>query len=78
MEDPQTNLRPQPKMPEAQTLTDEDLDRLGIEPLKDEPPTNNNGDLSHPSPPEPSSDETAAAKSTEPPPSDEFGAGIVE
>jgi hypothetical protein len=38
MEDPKTNPRPAPRMPDAQTLTDEDLDRLGIEPLKVSPP----------------------------------------
>ncbi|MDA0835616.1 MAG: hypothetical protein O2955_12570 [Planctomycetota bacterium] len=37
MDDPRTNPRPVPRMPDAQTLTDEDLDRLGIEPLKETP-----------------------------------------
>ena len=35
MADPKTNPRPVPRMPDAQTLTDEDLDRLGIEALKE-------------------------------------------
>lgn len=38
MEDPKTNPRPAPRMPDAQTLNEEDLDRLGIEPLKEPPP----------------------------------------
>ncbi|MFN0199449.1 MAG: hypothetical protein ACKVT0_22080 [Planctomycetaceae bacterium] len=35
MEDPPRNPRPVPRIPDATTLTDEDLDRLGIEALSE-------------------------------------------
>ena len=77
MVDPKTSPRPEPKMPDAQTLTEQDLDRLGIEPLKEEPPATTpnevslDADASAPSRNEPGSSESAPA-------ADEFGAGLDE